>query len=203
MLVTRKIKVNNPSNKILAFIGDGEGKTSAAIGHAIRAAGHGKKVAVVQFLKGQERCGEYKFLCKGGFQALPDRQAGRPLIDIHLVGDPSFFLDPSKKEPHAKKAAEGLALAKKLIASGTYFLVVLDEIFDAAAAGLITNNDIGELINTVRAIRESPLPGGNNLILTGRILPPELSRKIDLITQMKKIKHYYDLGDKGIEGLDW
>ncbi len=182
-------------NKILAFIGDGEGKTSAAIGHAVRAAGHGKKVAVIQFLKGQERCGEYKFLCKGGFQT-------RPLIDIHLVGDPSFFLDPSKKEPHAKKAAEGLALAKKLINSGKYFLIVLDEIFDAAAAGLISNNDIEDLIDIVRASGRSPLPGAN-LILTGRVLPPELSRKIDLVTQMKKIKHYYDLGDKGIEGLDW
>ncbi len=172
------------NNKVLAFIGDGEGKTSAAIGHAVRAAGHGKKAAVVQFLKGQERCGEYKYLKKC------DR------IDIHLAGDASFFLDPSKKEPHAKKAAEGLALAKKLIASKKYFLVVLDEIFDAAAAGLLSNNDIGELI---AAARDS----GAHLILTGRVLPPELSRKIDLVTQMKKIKHYYDLGDKGIEGLDW
>ncbi len=182
--------MTNTSNKILAFIGDGEGKTSAAIGHAVRAAGHGKRVAVIQFLKGQERCGEYKYLKKC------DR------IDIHLVGDPSFFLDPSKKEPHAKKAAEGLALAKKLINSGKYFLIVLDEIFDAAAAGLISNNDIEDLIDIVRASGRSPLPGAN-LILTGRVLPPELSRKIDLVTQMKKIKHYYDLGDKGIEGLDW
>jgi len=177
----------NSFNKILAFIGDGEGKTSAAIGHAVRAAGHGKKVAVVQFLKGQERCGEYKYFkkCDG--------------IDIHLVGDPSFFIDPSKKEIHAKKAKEGLTLAKKLISSNEYFLIVLDEIFDAAAAGLITNADIGDLIDIVRAGRDRH----QHMILTGRILPPELSRKIDLVTQMKKIKHYYDLGDKGIEGLDW
>lgn len=182
--------MNNRPNKVLAFVGDGEGKTSAAIGHAVRAAGHGKKVAVVQFLKGQERCGEYKYLKKCNS------------IEIHLTGDPSFFLDPSKKEPHVKKAAEGLVLAKKLITSDKYFLVVLDEIFDAAAAGLISNNDIEELIdmaNRVGTIHELSL----HMILTGRILPPELSRKIDLVTQMKKIKHYYDLGDKGIEGLDW
>jgi len=179
---------NNSFNKILAFIGDGEGKTSAAIGHAVRAAGHGKKVAILQFLKGQERCGEYKYFkkCDG--------------IDIHLVGDPSFFIDPSKKDIHVKKAKEGLALAKKLLSSNEYFLIVLDEIFDAAAAGLITNADIGDMIDIVKANGRSPQP---NLILTGRILPPELSRKIDLVTQMKKIKHYYDLGDKGIEGLDW
>ncbi|MFA5104695.1 MAG: cob(I)yrinic acid a,c-diamide adenosyltransferase [Candidatus Margulisiibacteriota bacterium] len=183
--------MTNTSNKILAFIGDGEGKTSAAIGHAVRAAGHGKKVAILQFLKGQERCGEYKYFkkCNG--------------IEIYLVGDPSFFIDPSKKDIHIKKAKEGLSLAKKLISSKEYFLIVLDEIFDAAAAGLISNNDIEGLIDIVRASGRSPLPGGNNLILTGRILPPELSRKIDLVTQMKKIKHYYDLGDKGIEGLDW
>lgn len=175
-------------NKVLAFIGDGEGKTSAAIGHAVRAAGHEKKVAVIQFLKGQERCGEYKYLkkCDG--------------IEIHLAGDPSFFIDPSKKDAHLKKAKEGLALAKKIVSSNNYFLIVLDEIFDAAAAGLITNADIVELIDPVRASLQD-LP--QHLILTGRVLPPELSRKIDLVTQMKKIKHYYDLGDKGIEGLDW
>ena len=182
--------MNNRPNKVLAFIGDGEGKTSAAIGHAIRAAGHGKKVAILQFLKGQERSGEYKFFKKCD------------CIDIHLVGDPSFLIDQSKKELHAKKAKEGLALAKKLASSGGYFLIVLDEIFDAAAAGLISNADIETLIDAVRVGRDRPLPGAN-LILTGRILPPELSRKIDLVTQMKKIKHYYDLGDKGIEGLDW
>lgn len=179
--------MNNLPNKVLAFIGDGEGKTSAAIGHAVRAAGHGKKVAILQFLKGQERCGEYKYFkkCDG--------------IDIHLVGDPSFFIDPSKKEIHAKKAKEGLALAKKIVSSNDRFLIILDEIFDAAAAGLITNADIGDLIDIVRAGRDRH----QHMILTGRILPPELSRKIDLVTQMKKIKHYYDLGDKGIEGLDW
>ena len=187
--------MTNTSNKILAFIGDGEGKTSAAIGHAVRAAGHGKKVAILQFLKGQERCGEYKYFkkCNG--------------IEIYLVGDPSFFIDPSKKDIHIKKAKEGLSLAKKLISSKEYFLIVLDEIFDAAAAGLISNNDIGELIDTVRAGRGNEVMAGRDrpqhIILTGRILPPELSRKIDLVTQMKKIKHYYDLGDKGIEGLDW
>ena len=181
------------SNKILAFIGDGEGKTSAAIGHAVRAAGHGKKVAILQFLKGQERCGEYQYFnrCSGA--------------DIHLVGDSSFFIDPSKRDTHVKKAKEGLAMAKKIVSSNGYFLIVLDEIFDAAAAGLISNNDIGDLIDSVRAEYIQPLQGSGpaHLILTGRILPPELSKKIDLVTQMKKIKHYYDLGDKGIEGLDW
>lgn len=181
------------NSKVLAFIGDGEGKTSAAIGHAIRAAGHGKKVAILQFLKGQERSGEYKLL------------KSNKDIEIHLAGEPSFLIDPSKKEIHTKKAKEGLTLAKQLIESGKYFLIILDEIFDAAAAGLISNEDIGGLIDSVRAngrlsASKAGLP---HIILTGRILPPELSSKIDLVTQMKKIKHYYDGGEKGIEGLDW
>ncbi|MCX5749733.1 MAG: cob(I)yrinic acid a,c-diamide adenosyltransferase [Candidatus Saganbacteria bacterium] len=173
---------------LVAFIGDGEGKTSAAIGHAIRAAGHGKKVAVIQFLKGRTNTGEYKYFSKC------------PSIELYLAGESSFVLDKTPKETHTKKAKEGIALAKKLAGSQKYFLLILDEILDAQAAGLISTKDIGEIIDLVR------VPIGSvtlHAILTGRVLPPELSKKIDLITQMKKIKHYYDLGDKGIEGLDW
>jgi len=172
---------------LVAFIGDGEGKTSAAIGHAIRAAGHDKKVAVLQFLKGRTNTGEYKYLSK------------HPSIELYLAGEASFVLDKTPKEPHAKKARDGIALAKKLIASGKYFLIVFDEILDAQAAGLISIKDIEDIINMVVAQNNVIM----HIILTGRVLPPELSSRIDLITQMKKIKHYFDMGDKGIEGLDW
>lgn len=172
---------------ILAFVGDGEGKTSAAIGHAIRAAGHDKKAAVLQFLKGRTNTGEYRYFSE------------HPSIKLFLAGEASFVLDKTPKESHAKKAKDGVALAKKLIASGKFFLIILDELLDAQAAGLITINDIEEIIGLVRAYCNTP----QHLILTGRVLPPELSSKIDLVTQMKKIKHYFDMGDKGIEGLDW
>ena len=178
--------------KVLAFVGDGEGKTCAAMGHAIRAAGHGKKVAILQFLKGSDKTGEYKHLAGSN-------------IDIRLVGDKTFVFDKAPKDIHIKKAKEGLAMANQLIASGKYFLIVLDEILDAVAAGLMTMENLTALIDTVRAIHELPLQNqaAPHIILTGRILPPEISTKIDLITQMKKIKHYYDRGEKGIEGLDW
>ena len=176
--------------KILVFVGDGEGKTCAAMGHAIRAAGHGKKVAILQFLKGNNTTGEFKHLSD-------------TKIDIHLLGDKTFVFDKAPKDIHIKKAKEGLAMANQMIASGKYFLIILDEILDGVAAGLLTMDD---LINIVGAIHELPVRGlsaAPHLILTGRILPPEISTKVDLITRLQKIKHYYDKGEKGIEGLDW
>jgi cob(I)alamin adenosyltransferase len=193
--------MNSSSTKILAFVGDGEGKTCAAIGHAVRAAGHGKKVAVLQFLKGNAETGEYKYLCRDALQGVSPQST----IEIHLLGDKTFVFDKTPKENHIKKAKEGLAAAKEMIASGKYFLIVLDEILDAVAAGLLPMGDLIKLIDIVGANGRLPLPSGTatHLILTGRILPPEISTKVDLITRMQKIKHYYDKGEKGIEGLDW
>lgn len=171
--------------KTLCFVGDGEGKTSAAIGHAIRAAGHGKKVAVIQFLKGRDAVGEYKYLSKSSG------------IEIYLAGSSEFVIGSTPKQIHIDKAKEGLALAKKLLsAENDFFLIVLDEILDAQAAGLLKIADIDGVIDDART-------SGRHLILTGRVMPPELSKKLDLVTQMKKIKHYYDRGEKGMEGLDW
>lgn len=178
--------MSNSSSKILAFIGDGEGKTSAALGHAIRAAGHDKRVAVIQFLKGRDNVGEFKYLSK------------RSGIEIYLVGSKSFVLDKKPAKEHIEKAADGFVLAKKLISERKYFLIILDEAFDAITTGLISVKDVLELIKQAKGSDAPP-----HLIFTGRILPPELSPHIDLITQMKKVKHYYDNGDKGIEGLDW
>lgn len=173
-------------SKVLAFIGDGEGKTSAALGHAIRASGHDKRVAVVQFLKGRDSVGEFKYLSK------------RSGIEIYLVGSASFVLGSKPGKDHIQKAADGFVLAKKLIGERKYFLIVLDEAFDAMSTGLLSLNEVLELIKLAKSSDAPP-----NLIFTGRVLPPELSIHIDLITQMKKVKHYYDRGEKGIEGLDW
>lgn len=186
---------------ILAFIGDGEGKTCAALGHAIRAAGHGQKVAVIQFLKGKDNVGEYKYFSES--KGMRPHAPTEHNIEIHLVGEPSFVLGNTPKEPHIKKAKEGLTQAKRFLESKKYFLIILDEIFDAVAAGLLPMADLSKLMDSVRARGGESLPAMPHLILTGRILPPELSSKIDLITRMQKIKHYYDKGEKGIEGLDW
>jgi len=185
--VGKKTLMIKKPNKVLAFIGDGEGKTSAAIGHAIRAAGHNKKVAIIQFLKGIDKCGEYLYLTEKNSK-----------IEIHLSGERFFLRSEAEKYKHLEKAKEGLALAENLLLSGRYFLIVLDEIFDIISYDLISTNDVEKLLDVT--LNEKCQ---TNLILTGRKLPSELSKKIDLITQMRKVKHYYDLGEKGIEGLDW
>ena len=169
-------------NKVLAFVGDGEGKTSAAIGHAIRSEGHNKKTAIIQFLKGNRPTGEHSFLHDKG-------------IEIHHFGLASFIYKDTDKTPHIAKAQEGLALAKQLIESNKYFLIILDEILDAVALDLIPQKELESLIGSQNI--------SSHIIITGRIIPPELSTKVYLITKFQKIKHYYDKGEKGIEGLDW
>ena len=173
-------------SKILAFVGDGEGKTCAAIGHAIRAAGHSKRVAVIQFLKGRDNVGEFKYLSKSSG------------IEIYLVGSGEFVLNSKPKQTHVDKAKDGLLLAQKLAGARKYFLIVLDEVLDAQAAELISMQDILDLFITAKRSDAPP-----HLILTGRVLPPELSTHVDLLTRMQKIKHYFDSGVRGIEGLDW
>lgn len=184
--ILRLLKMLVEKSKVLCFIGDGEGKTCAALGHAIRAAGHSKRVAVIQFLKGRNDIGEFKYLSKASG------------IEIYLVGSGEFVLDTKPKQKHIDKALDGLMLAKKLAGARKYFLIVLDEILDAEAAELISKQDILDLIKTAKASDAPP-----HLVLTGRVLPPELSTHVDLLTRMQKVKHYYDSGIKGIEGLDW
>ncbi len=171
---------------ILAFVGNGEGKTTAAVGHAVRAAGHGKFVAVIQFLKGSESTGEYKYLSSS---------QGPGAIIIKTFGHSEFLMKGSDRGPHAEKARQGLLFSKEAVSKNKFFLIVLDEIFDACAEGLISETDLESLI-------DSSLKSGINLVMTGRKVPAALEPKMDLITEMNKVKHYYDKGIKGVEGLD-
>ena len=163
--------------KILVLTGDGKGKTTAAIGTAIRAAGHGKRVIIVQFLKK----GEY-----GEIKAL--RNAG---VEVYQFGSGEFVFQPTDEDFRRAEEAVNFALEKMM---ENPFLLILDEINVALSIGVVKLEDIIELLDA---------RGETHIILTGRNAPPEILQKADLVTEMKNIRHYYDKGEKAIEGLEY
>ncbi len=163
--------------KILVLTGDGKGKTTAAIGTAIRAAGHGKRVIIIQFLKK----GEY-----GEIKAL--RNAG---VEVYQFGSGEFVFQPTDEDFRRAEEAVNFALEKMM---ENPFLLILDEINVALSIGVVKLEDIIELLDA---------RGETHIILTGRNAPPEILQKADLVTEMKNIRHYYDKGEKAIEGLEY
>ncbi|MCD6480990.1 MAG: cob(I)yrinic acid a,c-diamide adenosyltransferase [Thermoplasmata archaeon] len=163
--------------KILVLTGDGKGKTTAAIGTAIRAVGHGKRVIIIQFLKK----GEY-----GEIKAL--RNAG---VEVYQFGSGEFVFQPTDEDFRRAEEAVNFALEKMM---ENPFLLILDEINVALSIGVVKLEDIIELLDA---------RGETHIILTGRNAPPEILQKADLVTEMKNIRHYYDKGEKAIEGLEY
>jgi cob(I)alamin adenosyltransferase len=171
---------------IVVYTGNGKGKTTAAMGLALRAAGYGKKVLVIQFVK-TWFTGE-----KGGFEFLPNVefvQAGKGFYKI--LGDAL----PETEHVDAARAALGLASEK--IASGRYDVVVLDEVIGTVTGGLLPLESLLEVIDLK--------PPKLDLVLTGhrgKELPGLLERA-DLVTEMVKVKHPYDQGILAKKTIDY
>ncbi|HIC94178.1 MAG TPA: cob(I)yrinic acid a,c-diamide adenosyltransferase [Anaerolineae bacterium] len=168
---------------IQVYTGPGKGKTTAALGLALRAAGHGLKVHIVQFMKGWPHYGELVSI-----QKLPNvtiRQFGRP-----------DFVDKDNPDPEdVRLAREALEHGRQAALSGDYDIVVLDEVNVALDFGLIELADVLSLLDEK--------PEGVELVLTGRNAPPELIRRADLVTEMLLIKHPYYEGVKARQGIEY
>ena len=165
---------------IQVYTGNGKGKTTAALGLAIRAAGRGMKVGFIQFLKG-EPGGEHLFLSR--YHAFDIIQTS--------AGD-SF----TKSQEHLiEEAQRTLAYAEEQMLSGRYDLLVLDEIFIAIHKGLITTEQVLELL--------WKKPNLIELVLTGRYAPPELVQQADLVTEMRVIKHPFSQGVAARCGIEY
>lgn len=169
--------------RILIFTGDGKGKTTAALGMAFRAAGHGLRTCVIQFIKSDASVGEVA------------AAASSATIEIHPAG--LGWLPPSNHPDfrrHREAAQAALSRAGEAIASGQYALVILDEICLAVARGLIEQGQVVELM-----ARATPRV---SLVLTGRDAPPALVALADTVTEMRCLKHGLQAGftaQKGIE----
>ena len=165
------------------FTGDGKGKTSAAVGAVIRALGHGLKVYIVFFMKGDYPYGERSILSQ------------LPNVTMESFGSKEF-IDPANIKPEEREQAKrALAAAREAVFSGSYDLVVLDEVNLAVAFNLV------KLEEVLRLIEDKP--EGVELILTGRRADSELVKSADLVTEMLKIKHPYDEGVAGRMGIEY
>ena len=163
------------------YTGDGKGKTTAAIGLAIRAAGAGWPVLLVQFVKGK-RYSEIATL-----ERLSDR------ITVRQYGRRCFIVEEPTRED-IEAAAKGLAAVRESLKSGAYRLVILDEACIALYYKLFT---VDELLDAIR--ERSP---ECEVVVTGRYAPQELIDAADLVTEMKEIKHYYAKGVKARTGIE-
>ena len=170
----------------IVYTGKGKGKTTAALGIALRASGYEKKICMIQFIKGSWHYGEMESSKKLGsnFEMIAVGKGFVGIID-----------DKSPKEEHEQIAKEALKISEKKILSGDYDIVILDEINYAVNLGLITINDVTELIKSK--------PADLDLILTGNYAKDEILKLADLVTEMREIKHPFQKGIKAKKGIDF
>ena len=172
-------------NKGLVFVytGGGKGKTTAAMGQALRAVGHGLKVLVIQFMKGK-KYGEViaceKFL---------------PGITVRLCGLDSFVMRENPAPVDVELARQGVGIAAKALTSDEYNMVILDEINVVLDFKLVPLSEVVEIIKA-RAPKV-------DVILTGRYAPPEIIELADTVSEINDIKHHYAAGMKERAGIEY
>ena len=165
---------------IQIYTGNGKGKTTAALGLALRAAGAGLKVFIGQFLKKQSSEQE-------ALKRFED------LIKIETYGGPKFIKTPSVEDK--KRAEKGFKVCMDNINSGKYDVVILDEINVAIHLGLLNLEQV--LVLLKKRLK------GVEIILTGRYAPQKLIEIADLVTEMREVKHYYHKGIKARKGIEF
>ena len=168
---------------IQVYTGRGKGKTTAALGLALRAAGQDMKVCIIQFTKGWPHCGELTSIEK------------LPNITLRRFGRPDFVNKDSPNPEDAERAHQALDHARQILVSGDYDVVILDEINVALDYNLI---GLGQVL----ALMESK-PEKVELVLTGRDAHPEIVKRADLVTEMLDIKHPFKEGVKKRRGIEY
>jgi len=177
------LKQNQKKGLVFVYTGNGKGKTTAAFGLALRAIGHGRKVLILQFMKGREY-GETAAVKK----YLPN-------LKVEQFGQDTFVTKDNPSPLDIELANKGLAIARKAILSDDYDLIILDEINVAIDFELIPMEEVLNLIK----IKPERLTLG----LTGRYASQEIIDHADLVTEMKEIKHPYTKGVTSKEGFEF
>ena len=171
---------------VIVYTGNGKGKTTAALGMALRAIGYDHKVCMLQFIKGSWHYGE-----------MDSSKKLEPNFELIAVGKGFVGIldDNSPREEHEKYAAEAVRICREKIFSEKYDVIILDEVNYAITLGLI---DVQEII---KIIKEKP--SELDLVLTGRDVKEEIIELADLVTEMKEIKHPFKSGIKAKKGIDF
>lgn len=167
---------------VQVYTGDGKGKTTAALGLALRAAGHGLRVYFGQFMKG---------VPYGELGAL----AQLPIITVKQFGSDRWTHRDEVTLEDRAMARAGLQACAEALHSGKYEVVVLDEVNVAVAWGLLPVDRVVELVSTK--------PVRVELILTGRYAPPRILETADLVTEMGNVKHPFSLGLTSRQGIEF
>jgi cob(I)alamin adenosyltransferase len=171
---------------VIVYTGNGKGKTTASLGVALRAVGHGLKVCMVQFIKGEWHYGELNSLKK----LEPDFElivAGKGFIGI--IDDDHAF------EEHVRAAKTALDIVEQKMSLDIFDIIILDEINYAVHLGLLNLDDVMKIVRN--------RPKHLSLILTGNYACEEIILLADLVTEMKEIKHPYKKGIKAKRGIDF
>ncbi|MBN2602048.1 MAG: cob(I)yrinic acid a,c-diamide adenosyltransferase [Candidatus Marinimicrobia bacterium] len=166
---------------IQVYTGDGKGKTTAALGLALRAVGAGLRVFIGQFAKGME------------YSEIKTIRERLPEITIRQYGRDCFIVKQPTEED-IKLARQGLDEIKEIVQSGKYDVVILDEANIAVHFGLFSIDDLLNVLDLK--------PKNLEIIVTGRKAHPELVKAADLVTEMLEIKHYYQNGVSARKGIE-
>ncbi len=170
----------------IVYTGKGKGKTTAALGIALRATGYNKKICMIQFIKGSWHYGE-----------MISSKRLDPEFEMVAIGKGFVGIidDKTPKEEHEKMASEAIKISANKIQSGNYDIVILDEVNYAINLGRINLEDVLNLIKSK--------PPGLDLVLTGNYAKDEIIELADLVTEMKEIKHPFQQGKKAKKGIDF
>ena len=176
----------NENGLTIVYTGKGKGKTTAALGIALRAVGYGKKICMIQFIKGSWHYGE-----------MDSSKRLEPEFEMVAIGKGFVGImdDKSPKEDHKEIAKEAIRISNEKIQSGNYDIIILDEINYAVNLDLIPMNDVLNLIKSK--------PMEIDLVLTGNYAKDEVIKLADLVTEMREIKHPFQNGIKAKKGIDF
>ena len=166
---------------IQIYTGNGKGKTTAALGLALRAAGAGKKICFAQFVKG------------GTYSEVKALRMFIPSVEIRQYGS-NRFIRNTPTQADIEAARKGLTEITQLIISGEYDIVILDEANIAIYYGLFSADELIEVLKQK--------PDETEIIITGRHAKPELIEIADLVTEMQEVKHYYTKGVEARTGIE-
>ncbi len=171
---------------LIVYTGNGKGKTTAALGMALRAIGRGWKVLMVQFRKGTWHYAEVDAAQRlaPDFEIVPMGKGFYKILDDHFT-----------EAEHRQAASAALQFAREKMLSGEYDLLILDEINNALNTGLLSLDAVMQFLDA--------RPSDFNVVLTGRGAPPELIDRADLVTEMIEIKHPYQKGIFAQKGIDF
>jgi cob(I)alamin adenosyltransferase len=207
---TSKIK----QGLVICYIGNGKGKTTAAMGLAARASGAGLNVFILQFVKAQKpknserlKPGEWPVSSEvafldsrlrgndGGSSGNDAKKIGRVICEQVGAGFVGILGDQKERSAHEREALKGLEMAREGIQSGEYQVVILDEILSAVDLKLLSQDDVIHLLETK--------PDKVHVVMTGHKKYPKIFKYCDTVTEMKMVKHVYYEGGVAVRGLDF